>query len=242
MTAGSRTKAERILIIEDDKASRDFFARLLTYEGYTVLTAADGESGLSLALAERPDLILLDLNLPRMSGLEVLQELNKRQCSNPVILMTVFGSEEIVVEALRMGIRDYLPKPCAPEVLLEAIERALAARNWAIQREHIAQQEAALRAMQQLIVTVAHYVNNPLTEMALGVDALRDHLYNQPTLVHDKNIQSILSLLEAKIEQIAAVVRILQQPNILPSADYLAGTPMFDIEGYLQALLRESRH
>ena len=241
MAANDKAKSERILVVEDDRASRDLFTRLLAYEGYAVLTASDGAEGLERALVEGPDLVLLDLNLPRMDGLEVLRALQERRYNKPVILMTVFGSEEVIVEALRLGIRDYLAKPCSPEELYGAVERALAAGRLVEQRERLAQQEAALRAMQQLIVTVAHYVNNPLTEMALGTDALRGRIQDEDGLADDVVVQSTLALLETKIEEIAAVVRILQQPGALPSVDYLAGTPMFDIERYLQELLRGAR-
>ena len=87
----TQTKSERILVVEDDKASRELFERLLHHVGYQVLTAFDGERGLELALVERPELTLLDLNLPRLTGLEVLRALQERRYSNPVILMTVFG-------------------------------------------------------------------------------------------------------------------------------------------------------
>lgn len=232
---------ERILVIDDSETTQELFSQMLAYAGYTVLRAYDGEIGLEQALTEQPDLILLDLNLPRLSGLEVLRALQEQGYKRPVILMTVYGSEEVIVEALRLGVRDYLPKPCSREDLYEAVERALATDRWNRHQERLAQQEAVLQAMQQLIVTVAHYVNNPLTEMALGVDVLRDRMREIGGLSDDVIIQGTLALFEAKIEEIAAVVRVLQQPDLLPSTDYMAGTPMFDIESYLRELLQEHR-
>jgi GAF domain-containing protein/FixJ family two-component response regulator len=117
---------ERILIIEDNEDVVTFLTEnILQPQGYEILVSDDGQEGLRRALEERPDLILLDLNLPRMTGLEVLQVLQKRGSDMPVILMTFYGSEEIAVEAFRLGVKNYIVKPFKSHEVVDAVEGAL---------------------------------------------------------------------------------------------------------------------
>jgi len=116
---------EKILIIDDSTQIRSFLSEVLFPLGYIVSTASDGKRGLDKALTERPDLILLDFNLPRLSGIEILEALQKDDYEVPVILMTAHGSESVAVQAFRLGVRDYIPKPFETEQILEVIERAL---------------------------------------------------------------------------------------------------------------------
>jgi GAF domain-containing protein/CheY-like chemotaxis protein len=116
---------ETILIIEDDYDVAVMMDSLVRELGYRPVVAYDGQSGLELARQERPDLILLDLRLPRMSGVELLSKLHENQLNLPVVVVTALGSEELALHALRMGVKDYVKKPFDPRELLEAIERAL---------------------------------------------------------------------------------------------------------------------
>jgi len=117
---------ERILIVEDNDDVVTFLAdNILHPHGYDTLVARDGQDGLRRALEENPDLILLDLNLPRMTGMEVLKVLQKRGSNIPVILMTFYGSEEIAVEAFRLGVKNYIVKPFKSQEVLDAVEAAV---------------------------------------------------------------------------------------------------------------------
>ena len=142
---------ERILIIDDSARIAEFLTDVLEPLGYTLLTAANGKDGLARALSGQPDLIMLDLNLPDMSGLQVLESLRRRDSKSPVIMMTSYGSESVVIQALRLGVRDYLTKPFAMDDLLAAVERALEEGRLRREREHLVQklsktnQEVTLR-------------------------------------------------------------------------------------------------
>jgi DNA-binding response OmpR family regulator len=116
---------ETVLIIEDDYDIAVMTDSLIRERGYRPVIAYDGQSGLAQALQERPDLILLDLRLPRMSGVELLSKLHQHQLNVPVVVVTALGSEELALHALRMGVKDYVKKPFDPVELLAAIERAL---------------------------------------------------------------------------------------------------------------------
>lgn len=114
------------LIIDNSRHIREFVAEyVLGPHGFDVEFATDGEDGLQKALKIKPDLILLDFEMPRMNGLEVLRSLREKQSKVPVILMTSHGSEQLAVEFFRLGVQDYVRKPFTPDEMLDAIENAL---------------------------------------------------------------------------------------------------------------------
>jgi len=116
--------AEKILVIEDEEKLSRFIELELTYEGYEVKKAADGRTGLGLAESEAFDLILLDIMLPEINGLEVLRRL-RRFGRTPVILLTARDSVIDKVTGLDGGADDYVTKPFAIEELLARIRAAL---------------------------------------------------------------------------------------------------------------------
>jgi two-component system copper resistance phosphate regulon response regulator CusR len=118
----------RLLVVEDEKKVASFVRKGLEEEGYAVDVAADGESGLELALDQVHDLIILDIHLPRMNGLRVLQELRRKKVTTPVLLLTVRATIEDKVLGLDAGADDYLTKPFAFQELVARV-RALLRRR-----------------------------------------------------------------------------------------------------------------
>jgi DNA-binding response OmpR family regulator len=116
---------ERILIIEDETPMRTALADLLASEGYRTLTAADGESGLQRALAEKPALILLDVMMPKLDGFAVCAELRRRANDLPVLMLTAKGQIEDRVSGLDAGADDYLVKPFSTDELLARVRALL---------------------------------------------------------------------------------------------------------------------
>jgi DNA-binding response OmpR family regulator len=116
---------ERILIVEDETPMRTALADLLAGEGYRPLTAADGESGLQRALAEKPDLILLDVMLPKLDGFAVCAELRRLANDVPVLMLTAKGQIEDRVTGLDAGADDYLVKPFSTNELLARVRALL---------------------------------------------------------------------------------------------------------------------
>jgi two-component system NtrC family sensor kinase len=117
---------ERILVVDDRAENVEFIADyVLKPNGYIPLIARDGAEGFKKALDEMPDLILLDMQMPKMTGIQVLEALNERDVHIPVILMTFHGSEELAVRMFRLGVKDYVIKPFEVTEMLDAIERAL---------------------------------------------------------------------------------------------------------------------
>ncbi|MFH2010041.1 MAG: response regulator transcription factor [bacterium] len=112
---------ETILIIEDDRSLRDGLAMNFQLRGYHVVTAADGEDGVRLAFDARPALIILDLTLPGLSGLEILSELRAREERVPVLILSARNTTNNKIEGLEMGADDYVTKPFElPELLARA--------------------------------------------------------------------------------------------------------------------------
>ena len=115
----------RVLIIEDELAMLTAVVDVLLAEGYRVLTAADGEMGLKSAISEKPDLILLDLMMPRLDGYSVCAELRRLSNPVPILMLTAKGQIEDRVQGLDAGADDYLVKPFSTEELLARVRAML---------------------------------------------------------------------------------------------------------------------
>jgi len=117
---------ERVLVIDDRSDNIEFVVDyILKPNGYEALTAQDGAEGLRKALTEDPDLIIMDNNMPKMTGLQVMEALKEKRLNIPVILMTFHGSESLAVQFFRLGVKDYIIKPFTVEEMLESIDQAL---------------------------------------------------------------------------------------------------------------------
>ncbi len=116
-----------ILIIDDDDQLRISFERLLKEEGYRVLTAASGEAAMRSLDHTLPDLVVLDVRLPGMNGLETFRRIHRIEAKLPVIVMTAFGTTETAIEATKMGAFDYVIKPFDIPLMLATIRQALEA-------------------------------------------------------------------------------------------------------------------
>jgi two-component system, OmpR family, response regulator ArlR len=112
----------KILIIEDEIGIANFLKQGLEEEGYEVLTASNGQSGLDLALSVDVDLILLDWMLPKLSGIEVCKTFRKTNISVPILFLTAKDTVQETIEGLQAGANDYIKKPFSFEELLERIK------------------------------------------------------------------------------------------------------------------------
>jgi DNA-binding response OmpR family regulator len=115
----------KILVVDDDLELRGLIAFALRQAGYLVVEAQDGPSALAAFQDEKPDLAVLDVNLPRLDGLEVLKRLRSGGGRTPVMLLTVRSSEEDQVRGLDLGADDYLTKPFSPRTLLARVRALL---------------------------------------------------------------------------------------------------------------------
>ena len=118
----------RVLVVEDDLSILTGVSLNLRYEGYEVLQAQDGERGLEMAVTDRPDLIVLDVMMPRLNGYEVLRELRSRGMKTPVLVLSAKGMERDKVLGLDLGADDYVVKPFGLQELLARIKAVLRRR------------------------------------------------------------------------------------------------------------------
>ncbi len=154
------------MIVDDDPQIRSLLAERLRFHQYRVFTAEDGEEGLNIFRKEGVDLVLLDLMMPKLDGIETLHRMKKEEPEVLVIMLTAFGTIEKAVEAMRKGAFDFIPKPCEPEHILMTVEKALERKNLFQEREYLKKEidsqydivwgeSAEMKKIKELILKVA---------------------------------------------------------------------------------------
>jgi two-component system OmpR family response regulator len=127
-----------ILIVDDEAAVLHFFQKALQRAGFQVTSAASGEAALEWIGQQEFDLALLDLQLQNMSGLDIMEQLQKQWPATPVIIITAHASLETAVKALRQGVHDYLIKPCSIDELQNSVRAGMLRRQQELQRRALA--------------------------------------------------------------------------------------------------------
>lgn len=167
-----------VLVVDDDASAREGLARLLRVEGFDVDTAADGSAALELAARSTPDIVVTDLRMPGMGGLEMLEALRARGFELPIIVATACDEVALAVAAIRAGATEYLTKPINADLLLIAIDRSLATRDLRrkaaavrARKEDLALEvERNLLAREALLPIAARAVRGPLGVVTLTAD------------------------------------------------------------------------
>jgi DNA-binding response OmpR family regulator len=118
-----------ILVVDDEPVARQSLTDILKLEGYNVSSAPNGQAAVEYVRTHPIDLMIVDLRMPGMDGLEVVQVINQISPETEVILLTAFGSTETAIQALRLRIHDYLLKPASPAQVLASVKKGLARRS-----------------------------------------------------------------------------------------------------------------
>src|ERR687894_460648 len=168
-----------ILVVDDEKSKREILEMILTSEGYEVTTAASGEAALRIVREKRFDLVLTDLKMTGMDGIELLKRLLTFDSSIIVILLTAHGSIDSAKEALRHGAFDYLEKPYDQEQLLETINRALTKLE--VLDSEIISDSPEMEAVKKMILKVARSNSTVLIrgESGTGKELIARAIHNQ---------------------------------------------------------------
>ena len=181
MMPQSSTTSAHVLVVDDDPAMCQLLVDLLHDEGYSVDVAHDGESAIERQRTSRCDLIITDLMMPKMKGIELIHRLREIDGAAPVLLITAFGSIESAVEAMRAGAFHYVTKPFHNDEILIQIKRALDQNK--LQRElqrlrtevqtrqrfqHIIGQSAAMQKVFETVAQVSDLSANVLIEGESG--------------------------------------------------------------------------
>lgn len=116
----------RILVVDDDSTMVSLIKYKLTKEGYYVLIATDGQTALDMVLSEKPDIIVSDILMPFVSGLEFVDQLrNKLKINTPIVMVSSAGQEKTILEAFELGVNDFISKPFSPAELIVRLKKLL---------------------------------------------------------------------------------------------------------------------
>jgi DNA-binding response OmpR family regulator len=160
----------QLLVVEDDPASQDMLVRRLASRGFRVATVSDGEAALKFVDSSLPDLILLDINLPGVSGLEVLKRIRESYTRDqlPVILVTALADSDDVVKGLEAGANDYIAKPINFSVLLARTQVFLQIK----QEVSLLMEAERQRALIQALGEACHQLAQPMQAVIMTLDGL----------------------------------------------------------------------
>ncbi len=118
-----------ILVVDDEAVARQSLTDILKLEGYAVSSVPNGQAAVEYVRVNPVDVLIVDLRMPGMNGLEVVQVVNQISPETEVIVLTAFGSTDTAIQALRLRIHDYLLKPASPAQVLQSVKKGLARRN-----------------------------------------------------------------------------------------------------------------
>lgn len=166
----------KILLVDDEKSVRDLIKRQLTGLGHNVLTAENGAAAWEVFSQEQFDLIVSDIKMPRMDGLELLRRVKTAKPGQDMIMITGFGELDSSLEALRRGASNYLVKPFKMEELALTVQRVEKQRAWEKQLKQEEERMAQARKMADLGLVsggVAHEINNPNTFVQGNIQTLK---------------------------------------------------------------------
>lgn len=211
------TAVERILIVEDEESILMGLEDDLSLEGYEIRTAKDGIDALGLASAERFNLILLDIKLPRMNGFSILKQLRTDGINTPVIILTARGEEVDKVLGLELGADDYVTKPFSPRELLARVKAILRRvrttqqgvetysfgnvevdfKNYEVRKNH---RPVYLTSLE--FTLFRYFVNHP--KEVLSRDLLLDEVWGREVCVDSRTVDTHVAHLRRKLENDSA--------------------------------------
>lgn len=215
MSTSGQTSFDRLLLIDDEPGIRRMMSLDLSADGYQVRTAADGQSGLDAFGDERPDIVLTDLKMPGMDGIEVLRRIKAQSPETEVIVITGHGDLELAIQSLQLGASDFITKPVSEAALSVALQRAkerlglkteLKAHTQDLERR-VAEATAKVLASERLaavgqsVSALVHSVKNILSGLKGGNYLVRQGLKTDKRHI----IQQGLEMLERNVNRISSL-------------------------------------
>lgn len=189
---------KRILVVDDEEIVRYSLKNILVNHGFTVDDVASAEEALKLVYARNYHLVLTDLVLEGMGGLDLLENVKVISPRTLVIVITGYGSLKTAVKALRLGVYDYLLKPCDENELIMRVRRALEMQSYGREQNRLHE----LKAIAKTAVTLSDRINTPLNIILGNIEMLQ----LDPDLENNVKIQETLGVMEAQIFSINKVM------------------------------------
>ena len=209
----SNGKRIRILIVEDEPAMVAGLRDNFEYEGYEVISASDGVEGLERALADEPDLIVLDVMMPRMSGLDVCKQLKTKKPSLPIIMLTARGQEVDKVVGLELGADDYVTKPFSIRELMARVKAVLRRATPAatapevyrfsdvevnVRRNEVLRNGSRIELSAKEFALLAYFITHPAE--TLSRDRLLDAVWGYENYPNTRTVDTHIVHLRQKLE------------------------------------------
>lgn len=168
-----------ILVIDDEEAMRDSCHQVLSKDGYVTETAVDGHSGLRKIREIKPDLVLIDLKMPGMSGMKLLEKIGDIDPNLVSVVITGYATIESAVEAMKRNAYDFLPKPFTPDQLRIVIERGLERRRLAAESARLRREKEMMR--ENFVTLVSHQLRSPLASIKQHFGVIREGFAGEVT-------------------------------------------------------------
>jgi len=189
-----------ILIIDDEEALRDGCSQVLEKAGYAVLTAEQGIEGIKLAREHLPDMAFIDLKMPNISGMEIIEILSRDIPDIVLVMITGFATIVSAVEAMQKGAYDYLPKPFNPDQLRALARRGLEHRNLKIETKRLRVEKDLME--RNFITFVSHEMRSPLVVIRQYIEALNEIAGDR----FDKDVKEIIERCRKRIQNLEELV------------------------------------
>jgi signal transduction histidine kinase len=191
---------EKILIIDDEEIVRDSCIQILAKGNYKIVTAQNGEEGLEMLDSFQPDLALVDLKMPGLSGYEVLERIHEYDPTIVTIVITGFATVDAAVESMKKGTYDFLPKPFKPDELRLIVQRGLERRELILETVALRREKEMLR--EQFAAIVSHELKSPL-------GAVQQSMYGLASDLEDKLSDEQKSKIERLQSRIADLIKLV---------------------------------
>jgi DNA-binding response OmpR family regulator len=204
----------RILLIEDDPAIQTGMKDMLDLENYETIVCSDGREGLDTAMKENPDLILLDISLPSMSGFDVCRKLRERNFRNPIIMLTSRGEQVDKILGLELGANDYVTKPFDSRELLARIHSQLRSRevlNENLYKDNVPVNERSTRRLLVIMFTdIKDYSKKMGSDEKLALKLLS---------IHNEIVTETVKLFDGRIKEVIGDAFVVSFESALKSVE-----------------------